>query len=86
MSCESHPEAELGRMDGSEDGLPAVDMESVLTSPEHAKRFVQETGIHFLAPSFGNVHGPYPPGGAEKAWDLERLGVGGPKCTVVCIC
>lgn len=66
-------EAELGRMEGGEDGVPTTELESVLTKPEDAARFVEETGVHFLAPSFGNVHGPYPPGGAEKHWQLDRL-------------
>ncbi|KAL3462652.1 ketose-bisphosphate aldolase [Aspergillus heterothallicus] len=67
-------EAEMGRIDGGEDGLPSVDMGTVLTSPEDAEAFVRQTGVHFLAPSFGNIHGGYPPGGADKAWDLDRLG------------
>ncbi|KAI8261276.1 putative fructose-bisphosphate aldolase [Colletotrichum sp. SAR11_239] len=66
-------EAELGRMEGGEDGLPTVDLESVWTDPDRAAEFVKQTGVHFLAPSFGNVHGPYPPGGAEKYWQLDRL-------------
>ncbi|CAI6091129.1 unnamed protein product [Clonostachys chloroleuca] len=66
-------EAELGRMEGGEDGIPVLELESVLTKPEHAARFVQETGTHYLAPSFGNVHGPYGPGGAENYWQLDRL-------------
>ncbi|KAE9570188.1 putative fructose-bisphosphate aldolase [Colletotrichum fructicola] len=66
-------EAELGRMEGGEDGLPTVDLESVWTDPGRAAEFVKQTGVHFLAPSFGNVHGPYPPGGAEKHWQLDRL-------------
>jgi fructose-bisphosphate aldolase, class II len=66
-------EAEMGRMEGGEDGLPHVHMETILTTPEAAETFVRETGVHFLAPSFGNIHGPYGPGGAEKAWDLPRL-------------
>lgn len=65
-------EAELGRVDGGEDGLPITDLEAVWTDPTDAARFVQETGVHFLAPSFGNVHGLYPAGGAEKAWQMER--------------
>lgn len=65
-------EAELGRMEGGEDGLPKLDLEGVLTDPAKAKEFVERTGVHFLAPSFGNVHGPYPPGGAEKHWQLDR--------------
>ncbi|KAK7219158.1 hypothetical protein V2G26_007161 [Clonostachys chloroleuca] len=66
-------EAELGRMEGGEDGLPTMDLENVLTDPDMATDFVKKTGIHFLAPSFGNVHGPYPAGGAEKHWRLDRL-------------
>jgi fructose-bisphosphate aldolase class II len=65
-------EAELGRMEGQEDGLPQLDLEGVWTEPEVAKQFVLRTGVHFLAPSFGNVHGPYPAGGAEKHWQLDR--------------
>ncbi|CAG8080646.1 unnamed protein product [Penicillium salamii] len=66
-------EAEMGRIEGGEDGLPSVDMGTVLTRPEEAKNFVQKTGVHFLAPSFGNIHGGYPAEGAEKSWDLPRL-------------
>jgi len=65
-------EAEMGRIQGGEDGLANVDMEAIYTTPEEAQAFIQATGIHFLAPSFGNVHGPYPPGGAEKYWQLDR--------------
>ncbi|KAL3431581.1 ketose-bisphosphate aldolase [Aspergillus tetrazonus] len=66
-------EAEMGRIEGGEDGLPTVDMEGVMTRPEDADSFVRQSGVHFLAPSFGNIHGGYPPGGAEKAWDIPRL-------------
>ncbi|KAH7372087.1 fructose-bisphosphate aldolase [Cadophora sp. MPI-SDFR-AT-0126] len=66
-------EAELGRMEGSEDGLPTIDLETVWTDPNRAREFVDRTGVHFLAPSFGNVHGPYPVGGAEKHWQIDRL-------------
>lgn len=66
-------EAELGRMEGGEDGIPMLELDSLLTDPDYALQFVQETGVHFLAPSFGNVHGPYPPGGAEKHWQITRL-------------
>jgi fructose-bisphosphate aldolase class II len=65
-------EAEMGRIEGGEDGLPPVDTGTVLTRPEEAENFVRETGVHFLAPSFGNIHGGYPPEGAEKSWDLPR--------------
>lgn len=65
-------EAEMGRIEGGEDGLPTVDMGAVLTRPEEAEAFVRRTGVHILAPSFGNIHGGYPAGGAEKSWDLPR--------------
>jgi len=42
----------------------------MLTTPEEAERFVA-TGIDFLAPAFGNVHGNY--GGIEDIrLDYER--------------
>jgi fructose-bisphosphate aldolase class II len=65
-------EAEMGRIEGGEDGLKTVDMEALLTDPQRAREFVERTGVHFLAPSFGNVHGPYPSGGAKKFWQLDR--------------
>lgn len=43
-------EAEMGRIEGGEDGLPTVDLEGVVTRPEDAVAFVRETGVHFLAP------------------------------------
>lgn len=52
-------EAEPGRIEGGEDGVPeTVDLEGVLTTPEQAREFVA-TGIDLLAPAFGNVHGEY---------------------------
>ncbi|CAI6100054.1 hypothetical protein V2G26_007381 [Clonostachys chloroleuca] len=38
-----------------------------------ATDIVKKTGVHFLAPSFGNIHGYYPAGGVEKHWRLDRL-------------
>lgn len=64
-------EVEMGRIEGGEDGLPNVAMESVLTNPSEASKFMQKTKAHFLAPSFGNIHGGYGPGGAEKSWKLD---------------
>lgn len=66
-------EAEMGRIEGGEDELPNVDLESIMTAPSEASRFIKSTGVHFLAPAFGNIHGGYGSGGAEKVWDLERL-------------
>ena len=65
-------EAECGRIEGGEDGVQdTADLEAVMTSPETAREFV-DTGIDWLAPAFGNVHGKYGPRGIQL--DLERLG------------
>ncbi|KAF4968465.1 hypothetical protein FSARC_4159 [Fusarium sarcochroum] len=66
-------EAEMGRIEGGEDGLPTVDLDTILTQPEDALNFVRETGVQFLAPSFGNVHGNYGPGGPEAFWRQSLL-------------
>ncbi|KAG4430556.1 hypothetical protein IFR05_013958 [Cadophora sp. M221] len=65
-------EAEPGRINGGEDGVADTgDLEGLLTDEVEAKRFV-DTGIDFLAPAFGNVHGNY--GGVENIkLDFERL-------------
>jgi fructose-bisphosphate aldolase class II len=66
-------EAEPGRIEGGEDGLKdTADLEGVLTTPEQALEFVA-TGIDFLAPAFGNIHGEY---GAKRprGWlEFDRL-------------
>lgn len=64
-------EAEPGRINGGEDGVKDTgDLEGLLTTKEEARRFV-DTGIDFLAPAFGNVHGNY--GGVENIkLDFER--------------
>jgi len=64
-------EAEPGRINGGEDGVKDTgDLEGLLTTAEEASEFVA-TGIDFLAPAFGNVHGNY--GGVENInLDFER--------------
>ncbi|KAF2823525.1 aldolase [Ophiobolus disseminans] len=64
-------EAEPGRIDGGEDGVADIaGLEAILTTPEQAEDFVA-TGINWLAPAFGNVHGKYGPQGPQL--DYERL-------------
>jgi fructose-bisphosphate aldolase class II len=59
-------EAELGRIDGGEDGVMGdEDIEALMTKPEDAVAYIKETGVNMLAPSFGNIHGDYPPEGPE---------------------
>jgi fructose-bisphosphate aldolase class II len=56
-------EAEPGRIEGGEDGVAdTVDLQGVLTTPEEVEEFIA-TGVDFLAPAFGNVHGEYGPKG-----------------------
>ncbi|KAI1362308.1 ketose-bisphosphate aldolase [Xylaria arbuscula] len=62
-------EAEPGRIEGGEDGIAdTADLESVLTTLEQAEDFVA-TGIDFLAPAFGNVHGEYGPRSPQLEYD-----------------
>lgn len=65
-------EAEPGRINGGEAGVQDTgDLEGILTTPEEALQFVA-TGIDFLAPAIGNVHGSY--GGVENIrLDYPRL-------------
>ncbi|KAI1494152.1 ketose-bisphosphate aldolase [Biscogniauxia mediterranea] len=67
-------EAEPGRIEGGEDGVPATaDLEAVLTTAEQAREFVA-TGIEMLAPAFGNVHGEYGERGIRLEYDrLETI-------------
>lgn len=56
---------------GGEDGVADTkDLEAVMTSEEEARRFVA-TGIDWLAPAFGNVHGSY--GARGIRLEYERL-------------
>ncbi|KAJ9295989.1 hypothetical protein DTO271G3_5564 [Paecilomyces variotii] len=62
-------EAEPGRIEGGEDGVAdTADLEGLLTTPEESQEFV-DTGIDWLAPAFGNVHGSYGPRGIQLEYD-----------------
>lgn len=64
-------EAEPGRISGGEDGVGDIsEMQGILTTPEQAEEFVA-TGIQWIAPAFGNVHGKYGPQGPQL--DYDRL-------------
>ncbi|OCL05626.1 aldolase [Glonium stellatum] len=64
-------EAEPGRIEGGEDGIADTeDLEGMLTTPEEAGEFI-DTGVDFLAPAFGNIHGEYGPRGPQL--DYPRL-------------
>ncbi|SHF19850.1 fructose-bisphosphate aldolase [Marinitoga hydrogenitolerans DSM 16785] len=63
-------EAELGQLAGIED--EAVAAENVLVDPDEAKKFVEETGVDFLAPAVGTSHGAFKFKGAAKI-DYDRI-------------
>ena len=60
-------EAEVGAVGGEEDG---VANELAYAKVEDAVKLVQETGIDFLAPALGSVHGIYK---GEPKLDFERM-------------
>lgn len=64
-------EAEPGRIEGGEDGVKdTAELEAVMTTAEDVNDFAA-TGIDFLAPAFGNIHGEY--GGVENIkLDFDR--------------
>ncbi|PSR83205.1 fructose-bisphosphate aldolase [Coniella lustricola] len=70
--CNAHhitTEAEPGRIEGGEDGIAdTADLEGALTTAEQVEDFIA-TGIDFLAPAFGNVHGDYGPKGPQLEYD-----------------
>lgn len=52
-------EAESGRIEGGEDGVKDTgELQGMMTTAEEVDDFVA-TGIDFLAPGFGNMHGDY---------------------------
>lgn len=63
-------EAELGTLKGIEDNVVAA--ESILVDPEEARKFVEYTGIDFLAPAIGTSHGAFKFAGEAKL-DFDRL-------------
>ena len=66
-------EAEPGRIEGGEDGVKdTAELEGIMTTPEEALEFL-DTGINFLAPAFGNVHGEYGSRGPRAYLQLNRL-------------
>ncbi|KAF2238517.1 aldolase [Viridothelium virens] len=65
-------EAEPGRIEGGEDGVAdTIDMQGILTTPEEVEEFIA-TGVDFVAPAFGNVHGEYGPAGPQLNFDQRK--------------
>ena len=70
-------EGEIGDIGtGSQIHDSAPDLSKGLTSPEQAKRYVDETGVDILAPAVGNMHGMIQSmvqGETKKRLDLTRI-------------
>ncbi|PMD50644.1 fructose-bisphosphate aldolase [Hyaloscypha bicolor E] len=66
-------EAEPGRIEGGEDGVMDTEgLEGSMTTMEEVSDFV-DTGVDFLAPAIGNMHGENPYGFSNPNLDFERL-------------
>lgn len=63
-------EAELGKIGGTEDHITVSEKDATFTDPEEAKRFVEETGVDYLAIAVGTAHGVYK---GEPKLDFDRI-------------
>jgi fructose-bisphosphate aldolase class II len=67
-------QGEIGKIRGSEDWVSVSDSEALLTDPEEAVKFYEQTGVDTLACSFGTVHGIAKiTGDAKPHVDLDRI-------------
>ncbi|MHB1418272.1 MAG: class II fructose-bisphosphate aldolase [Bacillota bacterium] len=64
-------EGELGKIAGVEDDLDIEEEASALADPDEVVKFRELTGVDFLAPAIGTMHGIYKV--ANPKIDLERL-------------
>ncbi|QXM05348.1 class II fructose-1,6-bisphosphate aldolase [Crassaminicella indica] len=65
-------EAELGKIGGTEDDISVDEKDATYTDPDEAARFVEETGVDYLAIAVGTAHGPYK---GEPKLDFDRIKV-----------
>ncbi|MGO1468516.1 MAG: class II fructose-1,6-bisphosphate aldolase [Tissierella sp.] len=63
-------EAELGKIGGTEDHITVSEKDATFTNPVEAKRFVEETGVDYLAIAVGTAHGVYQ---GEPKIDYDRI-------------
>lgn len=63
-------EAELGKIGGTEDDISVKDKDALMTDPQEAKIFVENTGVDALAVAIGTAHGQYK---FDPELDFERL-------------
>jgi fructose-bisphosphate aldolase, class II len=65
-------EAELGRLGGIEEHIVVDEKDAFLTDPEEAVKFVEQTGVDYLAIAIGTSHGAYK-GKGRPYIDQERI-------------
>lgn len=65
-------EGELGRIGGTEDDISVSEKDALMTDPDEAATFVEETGVDLLAVAIGTAHGVYQ---GKPELDFERLKV-----------
>lgn len=63
-------EAELGKIGGTEDHITVDEREATMTDPDEAVKFVEQTGVDYLAIAIGTAHGVYK---GEPKLDFDRL-------------
>lgn len=63
-------EGELGRIAGTEDDMTVEEKDALVTDVNEAVRFVEETGVDYLAVSIGTAHGLYK---AEPELRFDKL-------------
>lgn len=69
-------EGEIGYIGSSSEVMKERPAGMELTTPEEARRFVEETRVDILAPAVGNMHGlleSMVSGGEKKRLDIERI-------------
>jgi fructose-bisphosphate aldolase, class II len=52
-------EAEIGRLGGVEEHVVVAEEDAILTKPDEAERFMQESGADYLAVAIGTSHGAF---------------------------
>lgn len=63
-------EAELGKIGGTEDDITVSEKDATFTDPAEAKRFVEESGVDYLAIAVGTSHGVYK---GDPKLDFDRI-------------
>ena len=67
-------QGEIGKIRGSEDWVSVTESEALLTDPEEALEYYQQTGVDTLACSFGTIHGIIKiTGQATPQVDIDRI-------------